>query len=91
MQTCQPERCTIGITFPRVLAEFAANNLGTVVNDAMVSEYLGEEIIGHVSRDSTAIKDRKKTKKKVKQPSLPANATMNTFASGSTVNKLSKG
>ena len=58
-------------TFSRFFAEFAANNLGTIVNDAMVSEYLSEEIIGHVSRDSTAIKSREKAKKKVKQPKPP--------------------
>jgi hypothetical protein len=55
-------------TFSRVFAEFSRNNLGTVVNDALVEEYLGEELVGHVSRDSTAIKGREKAAKKVKQP-----------------------
>jgi len=58
-------------TFSRAFAEFSRQNLGTVVNDAMVEEYLGEELLGHVSRDSTAIKGREKTIKKVKQPKTP--------------------
>lgn len=58
-------------TFSRVFAEFAENSLATLVNDAMVEKYLGEELIGHVSRDSTAINGREKAVKKVKEKKDP--------------------
>ena len=58
-------------TFSRVFAEFSKQELGAVVNDAMVKEYLGEELIGHVSRDSTAIKGREKPARKAKRPKPP--------------------
>lgn len=58
-------------TFSRVFAEFAANNLGTLVNDALVEEYWREELVGHISRDSTAINGREKATKKVKQVKVP--------------------
>jgi hypothetical protein len=51
-------------TFSRVFAEFAESSLGTLVNDAMVKEYLRDELVGHVSRDSTAINGREKAAKK---------------------------
>ena len=42
-------------TFSRAFAEFAASGLGSRVHDALVEEYLSEEFVGHISRDSTAI------------------------------------
>jgi len=53
-------------TFSRAFAEFAGTDLGRTVHDAMVKEYLATELIGHVSRDSTAITGREKSAKKVK-------------------------
>ncbi len=53
-------------TFSRAFAEYAKANLGTQVHDALVKEHLGTEIIGHVSRDSTAITGREKPAKKIK-------------------------
>lgn len=38
--------------------------MGTVVHDALVREYLQGELIGHVSRDSTAITGREKAARK---------------------------
>jgi len=58
-------------TFSRVFAEFAANNLGTLVNDALVEEYWSDELVGHISRDATAINGREKAAKKVKQVKVP--------------------
>ena len=55
-------------TFSRAFAEFAASSLGNRVHDALVSQYLSEELIGHISRDSTAIVGREKTTKKAKEP-----------------------
>lgn len=58
-------------TFSRVFAEFAANNLGVLVNDALVKEYWSDELVGHISRDSTAINGREKAAKKVKLVKVP--------------------
>lgn len=55
-------------TFSRAFAEFSKASLGTLVHDALVKEHLSSELIGHVSRDSTAIVGREKPQKKVKQP-----------------------
>lgn len=56
-------------TFSRAFATFAAGNLGNVVHDALVAQYLSHELFGHISRDSTAIVGREKpAKKAVKEP-----------------------
>ena len=57
-------------TFSRAFAEFAGADLGTLVHDALIEEHLRSELIGHVSRDSTAIIGREKPAKKVKQPKV---------------------
>jgi hypothetical protein len=54
-------------TFSRAFAEYARAGLGVAVHDVLVEEYLGDELIGHISRDSTAIVGREKPAKKVKQ------------------------
>ena len=53
-------------TFSRAFAEFAIGGLATVVHDALVQETLGTVLIGHISRDATAIQGREKPVKKVK-------------------------
>lgn len=59
-------------TFSRAFAQFAANGLGHRVHDALVEQYLSEELVGHISRDSTAIGGREKpAKKKAKEPKKP--------------------
>ena len=59
-------------TFSRTFAAFAAGSLGNVVHDALVEEYLSHELIGHISRDSTAIVGREKpAKKAAEKPKLP--------------------
>ena len=56
-------------TFSRAFATFATGNMGKVVHDALVAEYLSHELIGHISRDSTAIVGREKpAKKAAKEP-----------------------
>lgn len=57
-------------TFSRAFAECAAADLGTLVHDALVEEHMSTELIGHVSRDSTAIVGREKPAKKIKQPKV---------------------
>lgn len=58
-------------TFSRAFAEFARANLGDVVHAALVQTHIGERIVGHVSRDSTAIEGREKPAKKPKAEPKP--------------------
>ena len=59
-------------TFSRAFAEFAEGGLGNRVHDALVEEYMSQELVGHISRDSTAIVGREKpAKKEVKEPRKP--------------------
>jgi hypothetical protein len=47
-------------TFSRAFAEFAGSQLPARVHEALIKENLGEEIIQHISRDSTEIEAREK-------------------------------
>ena len=59
-------------TLSRVFGEFSSCELGDKVHAALVDNYLAEELIGHISRDSTAITRREKpAKKKVVSPPKP--------------------
>lgn len=58
-------------TFSRAFAEFARGGLATVVHEALVQEHLSTALIGHISRDATAIQGREKPVKKVKPPKAP--------------------
>jgi len=59
-------------TFSRAFAEYAESGLGEKVHNALVEQYLKPELVGHVSRDSTAIEGREKpVKKEVKQKPAP--------------------
>ncbi len=58
-------------TFSRAFSEFAAGELGKQAHDSLVKEYLSDELIGHISRDSTAIVGREKPVKKVKEAKKP--------------------
>jgi len=49
-------------TASRVFAEFAEIDLGEKVHTAIISRYHGEKIVGHISRDATAIPAREKGK-----------------------------
>jgi len=51
-------------TFSRAFKEFAETRLGERVHDALVERYLKPELVGHVSRDATAIVGREKPMKK---------------------------
>ena len=62
----QSQRLPSESTFSRAFAEFAVQGLGRVVHEGMVESYLKKELIGHVSRDSTAIAGREKAAKKEK-------------------------
>ena len=59
-------------TFSRAFAEYAESGLGEKVHNALVEQYLKPELVGHVSRDSTAIEGREKpVKKEVKVKPAP--------------------
>jgi hypothetical protein len=52
-------------TFSRAFAEFTEAKLAERVHEALVKNYLGDTLIGHISRDGTAIAAREKPAKKV--------------------------
>jgi len=60
--------------FSRTFTMFAETQLPHCVHEALVKIYLGDEIAGHISRDSTAIEAREKAKKKETQtePETPS-------------------
>lgn len=59
-------------TFSRAFAEFAEGGLGEKVHEALVERCLKSELVGHISRDATAIKGREKpTKKPAKEKPAP--------------------
>ena len=53
-------------TFSRAFAEFADSQLPSYVHQTMISDNLSEDIISHVSRDSTEIEAREKPQKDTK-------------------------
>jgi hypothetical protein len=53
-------------TFSRAFAEFAQSQLAERVHTAVVERYLGDQLIGHISRDSTSFVAREKPLKPLK-------------------------
>ena len=51
-------------TFSRAFAEFSESRLPERIHRALIEQHLGEQLIGHISRDSTAINAREKAAKK---------------------------
>ena len=59
-------------TFSRAFAQFAKAKLAERVHEALVKNHLGgDTLIGHISRDGTAIEAREKPMKKVLAPKPP--------------------
>lgn len=54
-------------TFSRAFAEFAAAGLAGQIHEALVKRELGARLVGHLSRDSTAIAGRERPLKKKEQ------------------------
>ncbi|MCM3901516.1 MAG: transposase [Pyrinomonadaceae bacterium] len=54
-------------TFSRAFAEFAASQLPARVHEALIEKYEKPRLVGHISRDATAINGREKAAKKVKK------------------------
>ena len=59
-------------TFSRAFAELAASELMQRVHARMIEDTLGKQLIGHISRDSTAIEARESIAKKDKAEVIPA-------------------
>ncbi len=51
-------------TFSRAFAEFAERRLPERVHQALIGQHLGEQVVGHIPPDSTAITAREKPEKK---------------------------
>jgi hypothetical protein len=54
--------------FSRAFAEFAEMGLPAQVHEALIHRYLGDQIIGHIARDSTEIEAREKPAPKTSEP-----------------------
>lgn len=57
-------------TFSRAFAEFSAAELPTKIHEALIIEFQADRLIGHISRDSTAIDAREKAIKRPKEPAI---------------------
>ena len=53
--------------FSRVFAEFAEGHLPQKIHEALIKKYESPRLVGHISRDSTAIKAREKSSSKKKK------------------------
>ena len=53
-------------TFSRAFAEFTQSELPARVHEAVIEQYQRPRLVGHISRDATAINAREKAAKKVK-------------------------
>lgn len=58
-------------SFSRAFAEFAEAKFAERVHEALIKEHLGTELIGHISRDGTAIEAREKPVKTPLAAALP--------------------
>jgi Transposase DDE domain/Transposase domain (DUF772) len=59
-------------TFSRAFAEFSASELLLRVHEAVIEKYQKRRLVGHISRDATAITGREKAAKKVKKAVVAA-------------------
>ena len=55
-------------TFSRAFAEFARMGLGERIHIALVERWAKPELVGHISRDATAIRGREKPRRKPRPP-----------------------
>ncbi|MCK5138353.1 MAG: transposase [Thermodesulfovibrionia bacterium] len=53
-------------SFSRAFAEFAQNGIALIVHESLINQHLKDSLVGHISRDSTAIEAREKPQKKDK-------------------------
>lgn len=57
-------------TFSRAFAEYASSELAQRLHESLIAVYESERLVGHISRDSTAIEAREKVSKKEKALSI---------------------
>ncbi len=62
----RPRELPSEATFSRAFAEFSASHLPERVHAALIEKYEKPRLVGHISRDATAIVAREKATKKVK-------------------------
>jgi len=62
------DRVPSASTFSRAFEEFAVCKLCDRVHEALVKEHVGEQLVGHICRDSTEIEAREKPVKKPPKP-----------------------
>ncbi len=58
-------------TFSRAFTEFSESELPKLVHDALISNAYEDQLVGHVSRDSTSINGREKPLRKEKEEKKP--------------------
>ena len=58
-------------TFSRAFAEFAKERLAERVHEALIKKHLGEQLIGHLCRDGTAIEARERPARKARKVAAP--------------------
>jgi IS5 family transposase len=73
--------------FSRAFAEFAVSRLAERVHTALIERTQGWRLIGHISRDSTAIHGCEKPKPKPKPPAVPRSGPPPRYRKGSKKNK----
>lgn len=61
-------------TFSRAFQEFAKTDLPQKVHASMIQEFESSRLVGHISRDATAIEAREKAAKKASEPEEPKKA-----------------
>ena len=59
------------VTFSRALSDFADSALPSRLHEALIDKTLRDHLVGHVSRDSTAIEGREKPTPKPCKPTVP--------------------
>ena len=59
-----------GWTLSGTFADFSATELPIKDHEALIIEFQSERLVGHISRDSTAIDAREKAKKRPKEPDI---------------------
>ncbi len=64
-------------TFSRAFAVFAKDGWPQIIHEAMLQQHLGDKLVGHISRDATAIHAREKAARKEPQPVLQPDAAQN--------------
>ena len=58
-------------TFSRAFSEFAEGALPSLLHEAVIADTMQDQLVGHLSRDATAIEGREKATPKPKQPAKP--------------------